>query len=60
MTGAQLGPRSIHLGLHFFRGERWLIQRIELSEGFAQALGRSAFANLERTEPPAGGEPLVC
>jgi hypothetical protein len=38
MAGASLGARGIDLGLHFFRGERRQVQRIELGEGFAEAL----------------------
>jgi hypothetical protein len=39
MTGAPLGARRVDLGLHFFWAERWVVQRIELFEGFVQALG---------------------
>ena len=39
MAGAPLGARRIDLDLHFFRGEQWLVQRIEPFECFAEALG---------------------
>jgi hypothetical protein len=39
MTGAVFGTRGIDFGLYFFRSEGRCIQRVELGEGLAQALG---------------------
>jgi hypothetical protein len=62
MAGASLCARRVDLGLDFFHGEGWQVQRIELGEGLAESLGgriaSPLFAGLEEVSRGRGFESL--